>query len=126
MKNEFDRKPLKAGPHSEKPLLWSNLSQHVSLLVIADVYEALEFNASAVSNVSFQKGEILQSKQTSVTDVFTAVSGTRAWCVFLSVSGYRRTLFEVLKVYVSGQLELCDRFFLQHKRVTLYDFAGLV
>lgn len=69
---------------SEMALLRSNFCilypmfariQHISILVIADVYKAFKFNFSAISSVSFQKGNILQSKQMSINDLFTTVSG---------------------------------------------------
>lgn len=43
--------------------------QHISFLVIANMYVAFEFNLCTFSSVSFQKGQILQHNRMSGNEV---------------------------------------------------------
>lgn len=82
--------------------------QHISLVVIVYMYKAFKFNLCTVSSISFKKGNILQSENMAITDIFTTfngICGVYPVCVFMvlvyDITKYRCKLFRIRKVYVS-------------------------
>lgn len=73
--------------------------QHISLLVIVDMYTALKFNLSGISTIPRKKGHTLQSKSVSIHEIVPTLNGV---CILsVCIATYCCALLEIPELYVS-------------------------